>query len=196
MTTTDQATTTARTTSRTLHARRLLMTLLVAVVGVVGLNLSPASALSSPSASGAYGGVTPRGVQGTSTYYKEPTALYGSMVPAVNITGGTVTRSLATSGAQRVEHRFAVYQWINGGWVAVYSSPTYVKAIPQGYSSVVLDPAAVRIASGNYFRVTFSLTWRDAYGTYLGARNFDYNAAGDYRCLVGGCVVGAGWMYL
>ena len=116
MTTTGQTTATSRTASRTVHARRLLTSLLIAVVAVVGLNLSPASAWSQVSGSGSYGAVTLRGVAAQGAYFKEPGALYGQTVPHLNVRGVVAGRSPATSGYQSVTYKFVVYRSTGSSW--------------------------------------------------------------------------------
>ncbi len=172
-----------------------MLSFLLAACTVGGLNLQSASAYTSPSTAGYYGAVTPRGVLAGGVYYRETGALYGSTVPALTVTGPVVGRSAATTGAQTVEYRYAIYQWSGSGWVNAYNSMTFVQAIPAGYSAAAFEPSVVRTAPvATAYRVTFSVTWKDAYGRFLGARNFDYAHAGDYRCTVASCTVGSGWV--
>jgi hypothetical protein len=185
-----------RTTRRTVtRYRRGIVALLLAACFVAS-DVPTASAWTSPTASGSYGGVTLRGVQGVTTYYREPGALYGSQVPALNVTGPVVSRSGATTGAQGVQFRYAVYQWAEGRWVPAFYSSTFVMTIPAGSSSVDFAPQAVRTRVAGYYRVTFAVTWRDGTGQVLGSRTFDYAHARDYTCRTYACEVGAGWMYV
>jgi hypothetical protein len=172
--------------------RHILLALVLAAAATVGLGVSQASAWTSPSFGGSYGYVTPRGVQGVGVYYRLPGALYGSMVPAINVTGPLVTRSTGSTGVQRIEYRFVLWQFVNNQWINVYSSWTQIRDVAPG-SSADFSPEAVRVARG-YYRATFSVVWKDQYLRPLGSRNFDYAHASDYSCFVAGCVVGQGWI--
>ncbi len=196
MTTTDQTVT--RTSRTALRLSRTVLSLLLAAAAVVGLNVQGASAWTS-GASGSYGWVTPRPVLGGRTYVTAVGALYGSYVPAVTVFGPVVGRSGATSGAQTVEYRFAVYQWSGSQWVTTYNTGApYVQVIGAGQASTTFGADVTQPQRAGYNRVTFTVTWKDAYGRVLGTRSFDDAHASDYNCAYGvtGCVVGQGWVWI
>jgi hypothetical protein len=198
MTTTDQTliSTNARTVVR---ARRAVLSLLLAAAAVVGLNAQGASAATTSYASGYYGSVTPRGAQGGAISYKEVGALYFQRVPAVTVFGPIVGRSLATTGTQVVEFRYAMFRWTGSQWVTEYNTGApFVQTIPAGYGSTSFAPVPIRVLTSGYHRVTFSVTWKDAYGRVLGSRGFDNSQASDYSCTLpsNSCVVGNGWVWI
>lgn len=172
--------------------RKGLLALLLAVVSTVGLGVSQASAFTA-SASGAYGGVTPRTAVGIDVYYTNPGALYGSMVPAINVVGPMATRSNGSTGVQRIEYRFTLWQSVNGFWIRAYDGATQaIDVAPGSYAEFQNDK--VRVTRG-YYRLTFSVTWKDQYLRQLGVRQFDYAHAGDYACWPNSsCQVGPGWI--
>jgi hypothetical protein len=188
-------TTSARTTRSVVRrTSRVIAIMLVAFAGLFA-QTAPASAATWPGASGQYGGVSLRGVQGTSQYYKVPTALYGSTVPAINVTGPLVGRSNASSGNQIIEYRFVIWRYTGSSWANFYTSWTQTATVGPG-STADFGPISLPLTYGprSYYRVTGSVTWKNQYGQVLGGIGFDDAHQSDYICLVSGCQTGPGWI--
>ncbi len=183
----------ARSTGRGL--RRALLSLLVAAIAVVGVNLSPAAAWTQTGANGYPGQIVPRGVAAQGYYYKAPGALYGSSVPHLNVRGLVAYRSPATSGYQSVTYQFRVHRWDGYRWVLLSWNLPVTQGIPQGYGSTDFAPHFLLKASApGYYRVTLAVSWFDAYGRSLGSRAVDYDGI-DYVCGMSPCTAGRGWIY-
>ena len=189
-------TTSARTTRSVVRrTSRVIAIMLVAFAGVFA-QTAPASAATWPGASGQYGGVSLRGVQGTSQYYKVPTALYGSTVPAINVTGPLVGRSNASSGNQIIEYRFVIWRDTGSSWGRTFTRAGRRRPPLAPVSTADFGPISLPLTYGprSYYRVTGSVTWKNQYGQALGGIGFDDAHQSDYIGLVSGCQTGPGWI--
>ena len=177
------------------RVRHSLVAMVIALVAVMGLPASGASAYSS-SVAGLPGAVTPYTVYGQMV--AKSSNGYYSTIPGVWVPGPLVTRSASFTGRQYIKYNLHIEQYLpsTNSWVTrvvdnVYVATAYLEA---GQSYVKFSDRYEQLGSGTY-RVSYVIRWFNSTGVNIALKLIHFNHYGDYQCRAGlYCQTGAGWV--
>jgi hypothetical protein len=162
------------------RTRRMITTVAMTALLLLGVGAQSASAWTFSGARGRIGSVTLPAVYVDDLLmpngYREFTLLSNN--------GPLVYRSPATNGFQTVRTRYAIEKFVNGAWYRVANSPLMTRTISSGQSAVrmqalYLQPGTAR----GYFRVTWAFEWYNANGVLLADTLVLSNQSSDHTCV-------------
>ena len=121
---------------------------------------------------------------------------YGCFQPALIVSGPTVYRSPASSGAQLVYLTYTLKTWSNGWMNQINESAQYT--IPAGQNTVLTNEKSWLPNTGGYKQVWMTVSHIDIQtNTALGIRSIVMDQQGDYVCETRfPCEAGPGWVFI
>ena len=182
-----------------MRLRRLLTAIVVGITATLALSAPPASAATTTSQSGWYGGVYSQGAFGQMVYQNTTYGL--TAASGIRVFGPVVSRSNGSTGTQTLLYNIQIDRWdaASARWVVhtsdVYSTQAYMAP---GQASLRFAERELQTGPG-IFHVSFLIRWYDtATGRWLGSKLVGLTAAGDYTCRpsVISCQIGPGWIRL